>query len=69
MISEWIDFEQQQINGNCVLQVSIFSSHTSGVSLFYRTERNRTECSVALFSRTEQLFNISLHENSSCLGL
>ena len=34
------------------------------VSLFYGTE-----CFVALLSGTEQLFNISLHENSSCLEL
>ena len=37
---------------------------TFRVSLFYGTE-----CSIALLSGTEQLFNISLHENSSCLGL
>ena len=42
---------------------------TSMVSLFYGTERNGTECSVALFYGTEQLLNISLHEDSSCLGL
>ena len=31
--------------------------------------RNGTECYVALLSGTEQLFNICLHEISSCLGL
>ena len=35
----------------------------------YVTEQNRTECSVALFSGMEQLFNISLNEKSSSLGL
>ena len=31
--------------------------------------QNGTECSVAILSEMEQLFTISLHENSSCLGL
>ena len=31
--------------------------------------QNGKECSVALLSGMEQLFNISLHENSPCLGL
>ena len=31
--------------------------------------RNGTECSVALLYGMEQLFNTSLHANSSCLGL
>ena len=35
----------------------------------YSTERNGMFRTVALLSGMEQLFNISLHKNSSCLGL
>ena len=35
---------------------------------YYSTERNEM-FRIALLSRTEQLLNISLHENSSCLEL
>ena len=35
----------------------------------YSTERHIPEHFNTLFSGTEQLFNISLHVNSSCLGL
>ena len=41
-----------------------------GLSLFHGTARHIPEhFTHQLFSETEQLFNISLHVNSSCLGL
>ena len=39
------------------------------LSLFYGTARHIPEHFNTLFSGTEQLLNISLHVNSSCLGL
>ena len=60
---------QPTANPNRAFQVQSKSIMTGWLSLFHGTARHIPEHFNTLFSETEQLFNISLHVNSSCLGL